>query len=81
MTLSNDVKNIYACVALHNFIKVHRGDIDDPEDDGADIQEVQAFDDLVASGASNSVLYHLQAAVAKREAIAQEMWSIKRSKR
>jgi hypothetical protein len=86
--IENHVKNIYACVALHNFIKFHKGDIDDDYledsdidegDDGADMKEVRDFDDMVAAGANTASLY--QAALAKREGIAQEMWTAYRQAR
>ena len=82
--LENHIKNIYACVTLHNFIKLHRGDNDDEllddsddEDDGADMPEVKAANDLAV--ASDTARY--QAANAKREAIAQEIWTEYRKQR
>jgi hypothetical protein len=84
----NHVKYVYACVALHNFIKIHRGDVsddflDDPlvyaDDDGKDLKDVQAFDQLIQGGASSAALY--QAAVAEREVLAQEMWAVYRIQR
>ena len=86
--IEHHVKHIYALVALHNFIKVHRGDIEDEyledpaydnDDDGLDLEDVQDQINMRAAGVSTAALY--QAAVSKRESLAQEIWNIYRQLR
>jgi hypothetical protein len=81
------VKYIYASVALHNFIKVHKGDVDDRflddplvyiDDDGVD-KDVQGYQQLIQQGGNTAALY--QAALIKRETLAMAMWAVYRRQR
>jgi hypothetical protein len=73
---------------MSKIFKLNQGNIDDDYledsdidegDDGADMKEVRDFDNMVAAGANTASSY--QAALAKREGIAQEMWTAYRQAR